>query len=225
VIYLAAPLWLVQGANEVTEVVRAWLLRRGWLVALVAGVLWVANDLAGRLSPDPDDWDCNSLWDYATNALDLAAFFLTAAAVVALHVRQRHRSGTLGKVGAVAAFLGCVGAGVNNPLEHCGGVEILGLVLWVPATLLLTLGLLLLGVATARARVLPAWAGPSLVVGVAATFLAADAGGRVALGLAWVAVGCALWLAGNRRPAPPAGAPPPLCSVGHRRYPPGSRTP
>jgi hypothetical protein len=209
VIYLTAPLWRVQGANEVTEVFRAWLLRRGWLVALAAGVLWVANDLAGRLSPDPDDWDCNSLWDYATNALDLAAFFLTAAAVVALHVRQRHRSGTLGTVGAVAAFLGCVGAGVNNPLEHCGGVEILGLVLWVPATLLLTLGLLLLGVATARARVLPAWAGPSLVVGVAAMFLAADAGGMVALGLAWVAVGCALWLAGDRRVGPAAGAPPP----------------
>jgi hypothetical protein len=173
------------------------------------GGLWVANDLAGRLSPDPDDWDCNSLWDYATNALDLAAFFLTAAAVVALHVRQRHRSGPLGKVGAVAAFLGCVAAGVNNPLEHCGGVEILGLVLWVPATLLLTLGLLLLGVATARARVLPAWAGPSLVVGVAATVLAADAGGMVALGLAWVAVGGALWLAGDRRVGPTAGAPPP----------------
>jgi len=209
VIYLAAPLWLVQGANEVTEVVRAWLLRRGWLVALAAGGLWVVNELAGRLGPDRDDWDCNSLWDYATNALDLAAFFLTAAAVVALHARQRYRSGTLGTVGAVAAFLGCVAAGVNNPLEHCGGVEILGLVLWVPATLLLMLGLLLLGVATARARVLPAWAGPSLVVGVAATFLAADAGGMVALGLAWVAVGGALWLAGDRRVGPAAGAPPP----------------
>jgi hypothetical protein len=180
----------------VTDVADAWLRRHGALVALAAGLSWVVNDVAGRLSPDPDDWDCNSSWDYFTNALDPVAFFLTAAAVAALHVRQRQRSGALGKVGAVAAFLGCVAAGVNNPIEHCGDVEVLGLVLWVPATLLLGLGMLALGVATARARVLPVWAGAVVVVGVVAVFLSADGAGMVVLGLAWIAVAYALWLAG-----------------------------
>jgi hypothetical protein len=174
----------------------AWLRRHGVLVALAAGLSWVVNELAGRLSSDPDDWDCNSSWDYVTNALDPVAFFLTAAAVAALHARQRQRSGKLGKAGAVAAFLGCVATGVNNPIEHCGDVEILGLVLWVPGTLLLFFGLLVLGVATVRARVLPAWAGAAVAAGVVALFMAADAAGMVIFGLTWIAVGYALWLTG-----------------------------
>ena len=177
-----------------TDAASAWLRRFGALVALAAGLSWVVNDVAGRLSPDPDDWDCNSSWDYFTNALDPVAFFLTAAAVAALHARQRQRSGKLGKAGAVAAFLGCVATGVNNPIEHCGDVEVLGLVLWVPGTLLLFLGMLVLGVATIRARVLPVWAGAVVMVGVVALFMAADAAGMVIFGLAWIAVGYALWL-------------------------------
>jgi hypothetical protein len=185
----------------VTDVACAWLRRYGALVALAAGLSWVVDDLAGRLSADSDDWDCNSSWDYVTNARDPVAFFLTAAAVAALHARQRQRSGTLGKVGAVAAFLGCVATAVNNPIEHCGDVEVLGLVLWVPGTLLLFLGLLVLGVATIRARVLPVWAGAAVAAGVVALFLAADGAGMVVFGLAWIAVGYALWLAAAPSPS------------------------
>jgi len=174
--------------------------RWAWAVAVAAGLARIAYVVAGVLSPDPDDFDCDSSWDYGANAVDAVAFLLTAAAVLGLHARQRHRSGTLGRVGAIAAAVGCAAAGVNNPVEHCGGVAVLGIVLWVPATLLLLGGHLLLGAATIRARVLPAWAGAALLVGVLALFVAFNTGGAAVYGIAWVAVGAALRATGEPQP-------------------------
>ena len=173
--------------------------RWAWTVAVGAGLARIADALSGSLSPDSDDWDCNSSWDYGTNALDAAAFFLTAAAVLVVHAQQRHRVGTPGQVGAAVAAAGCVAAGVNNPVEHCGGVEVLVFVLWVPAILALLGGHLLLGVATIRARVLPVWAGAALIVGVLTLFIVSNGGGAIVFGIAWVAVGAALWAAQARR--------------------------
>jgi hypothetical protein len=189
--------------------IRAWLSRWGWLVALSTGLVWAVNDLATRLSPDPDNWDCNSSWDYGTNALDPIGFFLMAGAILALHIQQQDRAGRLGRGSAGAAFLGAVAAGINNPIEHCAGVEALGFILWVPAIMLLTIGMLLLGVATVRTRVFPVWAGGALIIGVVASFIAGEV---MVLGLAWIVVGCGMWLDKHQREnllidvsSPPAG--------------------
>lgn len=142
------------------ERLRQW----GWLVAVGAGSLWLVGEVAIRLSSDSDAWDCNSRWDYAINTLDPIAFGLTALAVVAVHQRQRGRSGRLGKIAASAAVIGLVAAGINNPIEHCGDVSALGIILWAPAALLMTFGQALLGVAIMRSRVLPVWAGAVLLM-------------------------------------------------------------
>ncbi|MDQ3045764.1 MAG: hypothetical protein M3R06_11550 [Chloroflexota bacterium] len=164
----------------------------GWLIAVAAGSAWIAEAVAIRLSSDGDHWDCNSRWDYGINTLDPIAFGLTALAVVAVHQRQRRRSGRLGAFAAGAAVLGLLAGGINNPIEHCGDIAALGTILWAPAALLTTFGQVLLGIVTIRGRVLPIWAGAILLVGALSPLVAADSGGTIGLGLAWIAVGTAL---------------------------------
>jgi len=176
----------------------------GWVVAVSAGGAWLLEELATRVSSDSDAWDCNSRWDYGINILDPIAFALTALAVVALHQRQRTRSGRLGAVAAGAAVLGLLAGGINNPIEHCAGISALGVVLWAPATLLMTGGQVLLGIATMRSRVLPVWAGAFLLVGALTGLVLGDRGGMIGLGVAWVAVGVALRLVLQPDP-PPVG--------------------
>jgi hypothetical protein len=90
--------------------------------------------------------------------------------------------------------------GIANPAEHCLGLAVLGILVYTPGTLLLSIGMLLLGIATVRARVLPRWCGVALIVGVVAMFIGAESGGMVLFGLVWVAVGYVLW-SGRGTPA------------------------
>jgi hypothetical protein len=171
---------------------RTWVTDHGWLVALAAGIGWIVNDLASRASSDPDYADCNSGWDYATNALDPPTFFLTAAGIWAVYLAQQGRLGRMGTIAAFAAGIGLVLAGINNPIEHCGDVGILGTILWAPATLLLVFGTIAFGLATLRANVLPIWVGPALAAGVIALMAAGDTFGLLILGLTWLAIAYAL---------------------------------
>src|SRR5215203_4704136 len=95
------------------------LIRWGGLAAMLDGILWVVNDLGGRLSPDPDDWNCNSSYDYLTNAIDSAAYLLLLVGLVGLHARQAERYSPLGTAGFFAAFVWAAMVGVANPAEHC----------------------------------------------------------------------------------------------------------
>jgi hypothetical protein len=169
------------------------LIRWGGLAAMLDGILWIADDLGGRLSPDPDDWDCNSSYDLVTNAIDSAAFLVLLVALVGLHARQRERYGPLGTAGFFAAFAGAAMVGVANPAEHCLGLAILGIFVYLPGVLLLSIGVLLLGIATVMAGVLPRWCGVALIVGMLAMFLGAEDGGMIVFGLAWLLLGYVLW--------------------------------
>jgi hypothetical protein len=155
--------------------------------------MWFVASLGSRLSPDRDDWDCNSTYDYATNALGAAAFLLMAAAILILYLWQRGRTGRLGTIGFVMAFAGSVAAGVNNPIEHCAGVAAMGVIVWVPAVLVMLGGMLTLGIATIRAKVLPVWAGGAVILGTLGIAAAFESGGLLILGCAWVLVSYAMW--------------------------------
>lgn len=167
--------------------------RWGWLIALATGLAWILPVPLARISSDPDYWDCNSSWDYALNAIDPVKFFLTAAAVWALYAVQRNCSrATVLRWAAVAAIVGAIGAGINNPIEHCADVEAMGLFLWVPANMLWILGLLVMGGLMLADRVLPFWAGLAVLIGVVGLFALKEDGG-IAHGLAWMIVSLALW--------------------------------
>jgi hypothetical protein len=158
--------------------------------AIVAGLAWIAKDIGGRVSPDPDYFNCNSSWDYLLNGIDTVAFLVMSFALLGL--RELFR-GTIGSRGAwlAAASAGGFGvAGLANLLEHCAGLDVLGLAY----VLGLILGMfLLVGFAlTLRRAPMPRGLVWLLLLGGAAGILLANQGGYVAFGGAWVVLGVAL---------------------------------
>ena len=169
---------------------------------MAAGVLWITTYIGEFLSPDPDYWDCNSSYDYLLNVGASAQFLVLLGGLVGLHARQKTHYGNLGKWGFFAAFAGVAMAGVANPSEHCLRLGFLGLA-WLLGVLAMSVGCLLVGIATIRAKVLPSWCGWALIIGSLGLWLLAENGSAVLFGVAWVAVGYALWSGGSlsvRRP-------------------------
>ena len=168
-------------------------LRWGWLISLAAGLAWILPVPLGRISPDPDYWDCNSSWDFVLNAIDPVKYFLTAAAIWAVYAAQRrHSRVSVLRWAAVAGMVGAIGAGINNPIEHCADVDAMGLLLWVPANMLWLLGLLVIGALTLTGRVLPVWAGLAVLLGVVGLMVAKEEGSAISHGVAWIVVSLAL---------------------------------
>jgi hypothetical protein len=159
----------------------------GW-AAILAGFGWIAKDIGGRLSPDPDYWDCNSSYDYALNAIDTMAFILLVPAVVGLFRAYRASEQTRIGVAALGSAAGFGVAGIANLLEHCAGMDALGFA-YVIGAMIGFLLLLIFAVALTRVRLMPTWASRLLVVGTAAGLLLANQVGLVVFGLVWVVLG------------------------------------
>jgi hypothetical protein len=139
----------------------------GGLTSVAAGLLLLLGHIV-NLGGDPE---------YGTvlgEALVLSAHALLVFALVALWAVQAERSGSLGALGMVLSILGTtlncaavlaeiagasgadveavVGQGVSGTITLLGGLAFL-------------IGLILFGIATMRAGVLPRWAGPLLILG------------------------------------------------------------
>ncbi len=185
------------------------LIRWSGLVAMLGGVLWAANWIVFTIGHGPSTVNENQevlgLVPDAWNRLLAVPLALVAVGLVALHSRQRSRAGWLGKSGYV--------------------VSLVGLALWAVSYLALgpplpiiivAIGMVLFGVATLRAKVLPRWSrsiplvlGVLLVPGFFLTFpgfildfppfnwvYAFGLSGYftcIAQGLGWVLLGYALW--------------------------------
>lgn len=119
---------------------------------------------------------------------------MAGATIWALYTAQRqHSRVTVLRWATVAGVVGAIGAGINNPIEHCADIELMGLVLWVPANMLWLLGLLLIGGLMLADRVLPFWAGLAVLIGVVGLFAAKEELGAISHGMAWIVVSLALW--------------------------------
>ncbi len=170
------------------------LIRWGGLAAILSGALSVVKGVVIVVSDaDPSLVPLTSL--------------LFALGMVGLHARLEGHSRLLGRVGVLLAWV-VVGASVVNliglalPIPTPGEPDapILLRITYMVAFLGVLVGLLVLGIAVLRARVMSApWHAVPLAVGVlwlplqAVGFVISDGVGLILGGLAWAFLGYVLW--------------------------------
>jgi hypothetical protein len=170
-------------------------VRWGALAAMASGVLWIAGGLLHLAYPQDPPGTLGYFLNYLGTAVFSAAYLGMLGGLVSLHARQMDSYGMLGRagfllafVGAALAFVGQASSGVfpqNGTLGWLFSDPGFG---FMAGILLTSLGLVVMGVATLRAGVLPGWCGFGLVALV--VFLALGAyGGFVVVGLIWLALG------------------------------------
>lgn len=173
---------------------------------MLGGALWVIGTLIHASKPRGCvAQECAFRPMRESGVLDgtlmLLSLLLCAAGAVGLVVLAR-RLGRFGRTGRAGFIVGAVGAallvasGMIQALFFGGDFPLMPYFV-VPGVLALVVGLVLLGIAILAAGVLPRWAAMLLIVGALAmlgfneqTVMALMA---IPLGVAWVAVGHALW--------------------------------
>jgi hypothetical protein len=182
------------------------MLNWGGPAALVGGVLWIIVTIVTALHPEgciieACDLPGSSLREGTAldGLLAIAALFSLACGLAALvaRVRAAGQFGKLGQISTTAIVAGgavLVAGGLAQALHF--GIDV---PYFVVGVLALIVGTLVLGVVILRAAVLPRWVGLLLVIGALALLPANYENARVLLGipfgLAWAAVGYALWSA------------------------------
>lgn len=151
----------------------------------------------------------SSIVEGVLNLAALLLFAVTAAALILL-VRRAGRFGKLGKAGTILALAGIatlIVSGLVQALAFDGDFLLMPYFV-IPGIAALVIGLLLLAAAVLRSGVLPRWAAVALFIGALAMLGFNEQTHRAWLalpfGLAWIAVGYALWV--QPRPAITNGA-------------------
>ena len=170
------------------------VVRWGGLAAMLSGMLFIAKGVAILVSD-------------ADPSFVPPATLLFALGMVGLHARLEGRGGPLGTIGVLLAWVVVVASAVNLigfalPIPTPGepDASVLLRITYMVAFLGILVGLLMLGVATLRSRVVPTPFGAvPLAVGVlwfplqGIGFVIADGVGLILGGLAWVLLGYVLW--------------------------------
>ncbi len=183
------------------------LIRWGGLAAMLGGTLWVIATVIHASKPRGCiAEECAFRPMRESGALDgiltLLSVLLLAVGAVGLVTLVR-RSGRFGRAGKAGVLIGAVGAALLViatliQVIFFGGDDF---PLWpafvIPGLLAIAAGLVFLGVAILRSRVLPRWTAALLIIGALAMLGANEQTARVLLtiplGVAWVAVGYVLW--------------------------------
>ena len=157
------------------------LIRWGGLAAMASGVLFIVYSLLGFAVGKGDE-------PSPLDILAILAYVLQVVGLVGFHTLQGRNYGRIGRAGLYITIGAIVLWEILILTSLLGGDVGLG---WlVPVGVLGTLvGLVLYGAATLQARVLPRWCGILFIILVPVVLLLGD----LWSGLAWVALGYALW--------------------------------
>ncbi len=182
------------------------LIRWSGLAAMLGGVLWMIGAVIHASKPRGCiAEECAFRPMRESGALDgilmLLSLLLFAVGVAGLVTLVR-RSGRFGKAGKAGGLIGAAGVAllvIASLIQSVvfGGDFLLMPYFVIPGLLATVVGLVLLGVAILQSRVLPRWTAALLIIGALAMLASNEQTARVLLtipiGVAWVAVGYALW--------------------------------
>jgi hypothetical protein len=171
------------------------LVRWGALGALLAGAAWVVSGLISLAIPGQGTEIPGTFSYYLLEVIFSIASIGMLGGIVGLHARQAPSYGRLGTAGFFSASVGVAFLVISTVATILVGREVLS-GLFVLGMLGALVGLILLGAATLRARVLPRWCGLLLIVsafGFPVYFVLGDYGGSIVIGLVWLALSYALW--------------------------------
>ena len=180
------------------------IVRWGGLAAMLSGALLVAKGAAIAVS-------------VADPSLVPPATLLFALGMVGLHARLEGRGGPLGTIGVLlsgaalaASAVNLIGLALSIPAPGDPEAPALLQITYMAAFLSIVVGLLALGTAALRARVMAApWGAIPLAIGVlwfplqGVGFAISDGVGLVLGGLAWAVLGYVLWSQGGTPARPP----------------------
>lgn len=192
------------------------LIRWGGLAAMLGGTLWVIGTLIHASKPRGCiAEECAFRPMRESGVLDgtlmLLSVLLFAVGAVGLLIFVR-RSGRFGRAGKTGVLIGAVGAAllvIASPIRALffGGDFPLMPFFVIPGVLALIVGFLLVGIAILRAGVLPRWVAVLIIVGALAMLGFNEQTWRalmaIPFGVAWVAVGYALWSGVGAPTGPP----------------------
>ena len=150
------------------------LIRWSGLAAMLAGVGLISDILFKVALPD------------------LLAALLMVVGLLGLHTLQKDDSGWIGRVGFWTVVVGSLGQVLGVVVFWLGSAALIWLASPV-GFVAVPIGLLLYGVATLQARVLPRWCGLGLIIIPPITLVLGDNYGSALLGLLWLALGYVLW--------------------------------
>jgi hypothetical protein len=173
------------------------VLRRWGAWAIVAdGLVWLAYGLITREFA-PTYWTATRFIDYVAVDLYSGGLLLLGVGFAAIHAQQADQAGPFERVAFLVAFAGAVLAGIGDFAED--GLRFAAAsAIWFGGLLLLLAGVLLFGIASLRAKVVPVGCSVllllSTVVGYPLGGLGSNWGGTVAFGMVWITLGCLLIL-------------------------------
>jgi hypothetical protein len=170
------------------------LVSWGAMGALLAGIAWAVSGLISLVMPGQGTEDLGSFSYYLLETIFCLATVGMLGGLAGLHALQATSYGWFGVVGFYAAFIGTALMLISTAATILAGREVLNFLFVLGV--LGTVGLMLLGIATLRARVLPPWCGVLLIIavlGIPVYFALGNYGGAIVYGLVWVALGYALW--------------------------------
>jgi len=171
-------------------------VRLGGLAGMVAGAMYLMIAIINQFAPQEIVFV--SFSDYLIEVLYFVALLGTLVAIAGLHFTQSGSYGVLGTAGSAVASVSFVLLLVVSLVTLLVGGAVLD-TLTLLGVLVALVGLVLLGIATIRARVLPWWCGLLLIVVFPLSIalnVAADAGGFL-LGVVWGLVGFVLLSSGQ----------------------------
>lgn len=163
------------------------LVRWGAIALMLGGVVWLVLGLSkifGYLQAIPGREDV---------VLLALALLMTAVGLVGLHALQVGSYGLLGQAGLYVAIASLAARILRDVVFLVSaGSSALQWIVW-PSILGLLLGMVMYGLATLRARVLPRWYGLAMIASMPVS-LPLTTYGTALFGLILVVLGYALWL-------------------------------